>query len=265
MRIPRGLTGSALPFHYNRPEELRAIVQQHGSDLAAIVMEPQRGEPPGDGFLEEVREIADSIGAVLIFDEITSGFRMTSGGIHLHLGVEPDVAVFAKALANGYAMAALVGREAVMQAAQDTFLSSTNWTERIGPVAALATIRKHRRERVGEHLVEIGSRVQQGWAELAETCGIPLQVRGLPSLAEFGFVHEEERALSTLFTELMLERGYLAFTQFKPSYAHTAEHVERYLHAVSDVFSQLRKAMDSGTSEDLLEGDVARKGFYRLT
>ena len=263
--IPRGLTGSALPFHYNRPEELRAIVRQHGRDLAAIVMEPQRGQPPRNGFLEEVREIADSVGAVLIFDEITSGFRMTSGGIHLRLGVEPDVAVFAKALANGYAMAALIGREAVMQAAQDTFLSSTNWTERIGPVAALATIRKHRRERVGEHLVEIGSRVQRGWGELAETCGIPLQVRGLPSLAEFGFVHDEERTLSTLFTELMLERGYLAFTQFKPSYAHTAEHVERYLHAVSDVFSQLRKAMDSGTSEALLEGDVARKGFYRLT
>ena len=262
--VPRALAGSALPFHYNRPEQLRGIVERHRKDLAAIVMEPQRGEPPRDGFLEEVREIADGIGAVLIFDEITSGFRVTSGGIHKTLGVEPDIAVFAKALANGYAMAALIGRGSVMQSAQDTFLSSTSWTERIGPTAALATVRKHCRERVAEHLFEIGARVQRGWTEIAEICGVSLRVGGIPSLAEFAFLHEEERVLTTLFVQLMLDRGYLAFTQFKPSYAHTAEHVDRYLQAVSDVFQQIRKAIDSGAPETLLGSDPARKGFYRL-
>ena len=116
---------------------------------------------------------------------------------------------------------------------------------------------------------EIARRLKPGGGELprlegVEICGVSLRVGGIPSLAEFAFLHEEERVLTTLFVQLMLDRGYLAFTQFKPSYAHTAEHVGRYLHAVSEVFEQIRKAIDSGAPETLLESDPARKGFYRL-
>jgi glutamate-1-semialdehyde 2,1-aminomutase len=262
--VPRGLVGTAHPFHYNRPDELRAIVEKQGRELAAIVMEPQRGEIPSPGFLEEVRTIADETGAVLIFDEITSGFRVTTGGIHRTLDVEPDIAVFAKALGNGYAMAALIGREPVMQSAQDTFLSSTNWTERIGPAAALATVTKHRRKNVAAHLAEIGVRVRLGWERVAARRGLPIRTGGLPSLTEFTFEHERADVLSTLFTRLMLDKGYLASTQFKPSYAHTSGHIDRYLDGVDEVFATIRKASSSADPEAWLDVPVARRGFYRL-
>jgi len=263
--VPRGLRGTALPFHYNRIDQLKAIVDANQNGLAAIVMEPQRGQAPSPGFLEEVRDIANEVGAVLIFDEITTGFRMTTGGIHLLLGVNPDIAVFAKAMSNGYAMAAVIGTEPVMQAAQSTFISSTNWTERIGPAAALATIRKYRRENVAEHLKCIGNLVMKGWGEAAAAAGLKLHVDGLPSLNHFGVVHKEEGALTTLFTQMMLEKGYLAYNQFKPSYAHQVRHVEEYLSCVKETFLFLAKAVEKDNISSCLKGPAARRGFYRLT
>ena len=262
--VPRGLVGSALPFHYNHIDQLKAIADAHRGELAAIVMEPQRGQEPAQGFLEEARDIADHSGAVLIFDEITTGFRMTNGGIHKLLHVNPDIAVFAKAMANGYAMAAVIGRESVMQAAQSTFISSTNWTERIGPAAAIATIRKYCREDVAQHLIAIGSQVMTGWREAAESTGLKLHTSGLPSLCHFTFEHEQEPALTTLFTQIMLERGYLAYNQFKPSWAHTGDHVETYIARVREAFGVLAEGLTQGNILRRLKGPVAQRGFYRL-
>jgi glutamate-1-semialdehyde 2,1-aminomutase len=262
--VPRGLRGTALPFHYNRFDQLKAIADASRNELAAIVMEPQRGQAPAPGFLENVRDLASEVGAVLIFDEITTGFRMTDGGIHLLSNVNPDIAVFAKAMANGYAMAAVIGTETVMQAAQTTFISSTNWTERIGPAAAIATIGKFRREKVARHLIAIGSQVMEGWEKIAEQSGLNLHTSGLPSLCHFSFEHEQELVLNTLFTQLMLERGYLAYNQFKPSFAHTSEHVESYLATVEEVFGILAKASTESDLRARLRGPVAQRGFYRL-
>jgi len=263
--VPRALRGTAFPFYYNRLDQLEAIVREHGRNLAAIVMEPRRGEAPEPGFLEGVRALADETGAVLVFDEITTGFRMTEGGIHLLLGVEPDIAVFAKAMANGYAMAAVLGRETIMAAAQSTFISSTNWTERIGPVAALATIRKHRRVKAAEHLSRIGDRVREGWITAARRAGVPLRTRGLSCLPEFRLELPEGKLLTTLFVKRMLERGYLAFFQFKPSWAHQEEHLTRYLADVETVFEELAEAARRGDAQQRLAGPPARDGFFRLT
>jgi glutamate-1-semialdehyde 2,1-aminomutase len=263
--VPRGLQGTALPFHYNRIDQLKSIVKANPDSLAAIVLEPQRGNEPAPGFLQEIRRIADAVDAVLIFDEITTGFRMTDGGIHLLLNVNPDIAVFAKAMANGYAMSAVIGTEEVMQAAQSTFISSTNWTERIGPVAALATIKKFRRLKVAEHLIAIGNQVMDGWKAAARKFGLKLDVSGLPSLCHFAFEHEQELVLTTLFTQIMLEKGYLACTQFKPSFAHTHEQVTGFLTAVEGAFATLAEGLDRGTAASLLKGPVVQRGFYRLT
>jgi glutamate-1-semialdehyde 2,1-aminomutase len=263
--VPRSLRGTALPFRYNRVEELKAIAARHRADLAAIIMEPQRDEDPLPAFLPEVRQIASDLGAVLIFDEITTGFRMTLGGIHLRLGIEPDMAVFAKAMANGYAMAAVIGREKIMQAAQSTFISSTNWTERLGPAAALATIRKHERENVAQHLVRIGARVLEGWREAARRTGLELEAGGLPSLIHFELAHPEANTLTTLFTQLMLERGYLAFHQFKPSLAHSDAHVDAYLRDVAECFTVLAEAIHERDAQRRLIGAAASRGFQRLT
>jgi len=264
--VPRGLTGTAIPFHYNQIDELKAIVNNQRQNIAAIVMEPQRDHAPNLGFLETVRDIASNINAVLIFDEITTGFRMTAGGIHLRHGVYPDMAVFAKAMANGYPMAAVIGTEDVMQAAQSTFISSTNWTERTGPAAALATIRKYRRENVAAHLIQIGNMVIDGWKKIATEVNLKLNADAtIPSLAHFGLPYPDELELTTLFTQLMLKKGYLAFHQFKPSFAHRENHVRDYLTRVSEVFSILKEASDKGNAAELLEGPPARRGFYRLT
>lgn len=262
--VPKALRGTTLAFHYNKIDELKAIVDANRDSIGAIVMEPQRGAEPAEGFLEAVRQIATDIGAVLIFDEITTAFRMTAGGIHRLLNVNPDIAVFAKAMANGYAMAAVLGTEKVMQAAQDTFISSTNWTERIGPVAALATIRKYIASDAATHIKKIGVKVKEGWTDIDSKLKLSLHTSGLPSLCHFGLNHPESMAMSSLFVQLMLDKGYLAGDQFKPSYAHSVESVEAYLDAAKVCFSILKEAMEKGDVEERLNGPIARRGFYRL-
>jgi len=166
--VPRGLAGTALPFTYNRLQELEQIVARHGCVLAAVVMEPTRSTDPDPGFLEGVRELCDRCGAILVFDEISSGWRMHLGGAHLKYGVMPDVAVFAKAIGNGHPMAAIIGRRRVMDAAQNSFISSTYWTEGVGPAAALATIRKLRDVGIAVHTSRIGGLMRDGWKGLGQ-------------------------------------------------------------------------------------------------
>ncbi|MCM8820505.1 MAG: aminotransferase class III-fold pyridoxal phosphate-dependent enzyme, partial [Candidatus Omnitrophica bacterium] len=150
--VPRALLGTSFPFTYNNINELEEIVKSN--DIGAIVMEPLRSNYPEDGFLEKVRAIADRCNAVLIFDEITSGFRMRVGGVYKIFNVLPDIVVYAKAISNGYPMAAIVGRSEVMERAEESFISSTYWTERIGPAAAIATIKKMKEKDVPTHLIK---------------------------------------------------------------------------------------------------------------
>ena len=263
--VPRGLAGTALPFHYNQIEGLEEIVAAHGDELAAIVMEPVRSYEPAPGFLERVRELANETGAVLIFDEVTSGFRMNTGGIHLLYGTMPDMAVFAKGMSNGYPMAAIIGKGDVMQAAQESFISSTYWTEKIGPVAALATIRKHKAQNVPRHLAEVGEMMRNGWRQGAEKAGLSITVTGVPALTYFSFNYENAQAIRTLFTQEMLERGYLATNAFYATYAHKPAHMKTFAHDVEEVFASLADAIEKQEVEGRLKGPVAHAGFYRLS
>ncbi len=261
--VPRALMETALPFNYNRIDELENIVSKY-NDIGAIVMEPVRHQEPKDDFLKKVRKIADEIGAVLVFDEITSGWRMNVGGVHRLYGVDPDIAVYGKAMSNGFPMAAVVGKKEVMDAAQDSFISSTYWSERIGPVAALATIEKMKRRNVPRHLCKIGNSVKEGWKKMASEHGLEIKVAGLPPLATFSFEGGDPQAMHTLFTQEMLERGFLASKSLYASYAHTEEHVSRYLECVDEVFRLIKKAIDRGELRKMLKGPVAQTGFKRL-
>lgn len=263
--VPRGLLGTALPFRYNHIEELEAIASKHRGELAAVVMEPIRDHDPLPGFHRRVRQIADEAGAVLVIDEITAGFRLNSGGAHLLYGIEPDIAVFAKGMSNGYPMAAVLGKAQVMQAAQDTFISSTYWTDRIGPAAALATIRKHRRRDVSKHLIHMGTLVQQGWRDASGRSGLAIEVGGIAPLGHFAFEGEQKQAARTLFTQLMLERGFLATGAFYATFAHTEKHVRSYLKALEEVFETVADAMRKSLLMKQLTGPVAHTGFARLT
>jgi glutamate-1-semialdehyde aminotransferase len=263
--VPRGLIGTALPFRYNHLEDLTAIVTKHGSELAAIVMEPIRDQEPAPGFLEGVREAASDIGAVFIIDEVSAGFRLNTGGAHLLFHTKPDLAVFAKAISNGYPMAAIIGRMSIMEEVQNTFISSTYWTERIGPVAALAMIRKHREKDVPKHLIQIGQKIQNGWHDAAQEAELSIELGGMFPMSHFVIKHEESLAAHTLFTQVMLEKGFLASRAFYATYAHRDEHVESYLAAVRDVFIMIAEALKSRNLMSKLKGPIAHVGFKRLT
>lgn len=262
--VPAGLLNTALPFAYNRIDKLRAHVRQHGSELAAVVMEPTRSTDPAPGFLDDVRQLCDDCGAVLIFDEITTGWRMHLGGVHLRYGVAPDIAVFAKALGNGHPIAAILGRREVMDAAQESFISSTYWTEGVGPAAALAAIRKMQRIDVPAHVARVGDRFRSRWHALAAEHGVPAEATGNAALLHLGFRHPDAAALGTLLTVRMLEHGFLAGSGFYPSLAHEDRHLDCYFAAADGVFAELAKSLQKGDTRTRIGGPVRHQGFARL-
>jgi glutamate-1-semialdehyde 2,1-aminomutase len=262
--VPKGLTDTAFPFRYNHLDELQTIVTHHKDDLAAIVMEPVRSKLPEPGFLEGARALASETGAVFIMDEISAGFRMNTGGAHIFLNIIPDLAVFSKAMGNGFPIAAIIGKGNVMNATQESFISSTMWTERIGPTAALATINKHRSVNVSDHLMVIGKLVQEGWRELSSRNGLGIQIGGIPPLSHFSFEYDNAMAMKTLFIQLMLEKGFLASTLFYAMYAHQDHHVKEYLYAVDEAFAYISEANKAGNIGKCLKGVPATSGFKRL-
>lgn len=262
--VPKALAGTAFPFRYNNLGELEQILDANKREIAAIVMEPIRNEFPNPGFSEGVRQLASETDSVLIIDEISAAFRMNTGGAHLILGMDPDIAVFSKALGNGYPMAAIIGKAAVMEAAQKSFISSTYWTERIGPTAALATIKKHRQYDVGKHLMKIGQMIQEGWKNLFTKHCLSGHIGGIPPMSHFKFDHEKALVLKALFVRAMLEKGFLATTGFYAMFAHQEEHVKAYLDAVDQVLPFLNEALSSGHPESFLIGQPAISGFKRL-
>lgn len=263
--VPRGLAGTALPFRYNQIKDLEKIVKEN-NNIGVIVVEPLRHDEPKDGFLQKVRGITNKIGAVLIFDEISVGWRLNLGGVHLLYNVNPDIAVFAKAMSNGYPMAAVIGRKNVMESAQDTFISSTYWTEKIGPTAALATIKKLRDGKIHTHINKIGKMVMTGLNKVAGKYNLNIKVLGPPSIIAFSFEYgKDSLAIKTLFTQEMLKEGFLAGNLIYVTYAHKKEHVDKYFKAMDKVFAFLRKSIDQKTIYKNLKGPVAHSGFARLT
>ncbi len=263
--IPNGLKNTIIPFRYNDIHNFRNLIQMYQGKIAAVIMEPIRNYYPEQGFLEEIRESTKKEHIVLIMDEVSAGFRLNCGGAHITFGIEPDMAVFAKAISNGYPMAAIIGKKEVMEAAQESFISSTYWTERTGLAAAIATIQKYQKNHVAEHLEDLGKRVQAGWKELAGKYQLNIAVTGIYPMSHFEFEYENPLALKTLFTQEMLKRGFLATNAFYISYAHTDTEVELYLNMVDECFSVIKAGIDANNIFSLLEGDVCQSGFQRLT
>lgn len=173
--------------------------------------------------------------------------------------------VVAKAMSNGYPMAAVIGKGNIMDAAQTSFISSTYWTERIGPTAAIATIRKMQDKNVPAHLDIIGEVIGRGWEKLAKDHSLDIEILPPNALTTFTFNYENTQELKTLFTQEMLKKGYLAGSSVYVSYCHTKEIVENYLNAVDKVFKILAQGIKENKISDLLEGPVAHSGFQRLT
>ena len=260
--VPRNLKGTVFPFNYNRFDELEALIDAH--DIGVIKMEVVRNMGPEDDFLHKVRKLATERNIVLIFDECTSGFRETFGGLHKKYGVEPDMAMFGKALGNGYAMTATIGRREVMQAAQSTFISSTFWTERIGPTAALKTLEVMERVKSWETITRTGLAIRQRWQALADQHGLAISHWGLPALTGFSFQSSNALAYKTLITQEMLAKGYLAGNSVYVCTEHTPEIVDGFFAILDPVFALIRECEEGRDVMSLLKGPVCHGGFKRL-
>lgn len=260
--VPQNLRGTVFPFNYNNYSELETLVNTH--DIGVIKMEVVRNHEPQDNFLHKVRQLATQRGIVLIFDECTSGFRQTFGGLHKKYGVEPDMAMFGKALGNGYAITAIVGKREVMEAAQTTFISSTFWTERIGPSAALKTLEVMERSNSWEQITNTGIDITSKWKAMAEKYDLSITTSGLPALTGFVFNSPDALAYKTLITQEMLAKGYLAGTSVYACTEHTPEIVDTFFQALDPVFGLIRECHDGRDVMSLLKGPVCHGGFKRL-
>jgi glutamate-1-semialdehyde aminotransferase len=262
--VPRYLKDTSFPFNFNNKAEFQSLMEKYKNKIAAVVMEPIRNVEPEKGFWEYIQSETRKNEVALVIDEITAGWRLNLGGAHLVYEIEPDIAVFAKGMSNGYPMAAIIGKKKYMDAAQDSFISSTYWTERIGPTAALATIQKMEQHKIQEHLVKTGKTVQDGWSSIAKKIRLDIHVGSIYPLSHFDFQDKEPLVLNTLFTQEMLDRGYLATNAFYCSFAHTEDMVQKYLETVEEVFVLIKKSINENTSEKLLKGPVCQSGFKRL-
>jgi glutamate-1-semialdehyde 2,1-aminomutase len=260
--VPRNLKDTVFPFSYNNYPQLEAIVNTH--DVGVIKMEVVRNMGPEDNFLHKVRKLATERGIVLIFDECTSGFREILGGLHKKYGVEPDMAMFGKALGNGYGITATIGRREVMESAQSTFISSTFWTERIGPTAALKALEVMERVKSWDTVTRTGSKIRQRWQQLADSNGLEISHWGLPALAGYTFQYQNALAYKTLITQEMLAKGYLASNCVYVCTEHTLGIVDGYFDALAPIFRTVKECEEGRDVMELLHGPVCHGGFKRL-
>jgi len=263
--VPNGLANTALPFRYNDVEDFKHLIDAN-RDVGVIIIEGARYDFPTQDFLNEIQIAAREREIVIVVDEITSGWRMTDGGIYKLNGFKPDIVVYGKAMGGGFAISAVVGRNEVMDEAQNTFISSTFWTERVGFVAALKTIEILTRDKVWEHLIRIGTRLGEGWLKLAKKYDLKLHITDFKPLITMKFKYDDlNNSILTLFTQEMLKRGYLAASSVYVSSAHTDSIVEEYLGHVDEVFGVISIAIRSKAVSERLETRIRSDSFSRLT
>ena len=260
--VPRNLKDTIFTFQYNDFSSLVNLINLH--DIGVIKMEVARNGGPENDFLQKVRQLATDRGIVLVFDECTSGFRQTFGGLHKLYGVEPDMAVFGKALGNGYAISAIIGRREVMEVAQSTFISSTFWTERIGPAAALKTLEVMERVQSWDTITLTGETITTRWKQLAEKNKLMIDQWGLPALTGFNFRGVNALAYKTLVTQEMLAAGFLAANCIYVSTEHTPEILDDYFAILEPIFSLIKECEEGRDVLELLKGPVCHAGFKRL-
>jgi glutamate-1-semialdehyde 2,1-aminomutase len=264
--VPRELRGTAHVFEQGDASGFDRIIAEYGDRLAAVVMEPCRGKDPEPGYLEHIRDEAHRVGALLIFDETSIGFRLATAGSHALFGVNPDIAAFGKSLGNGHPIGAVIGTAPAMEGAERSFISSSYWTEGVGPAAAVAAVKKMTQQLdVPAFVAKVGNRVKEDWRKYSEAAGIPMVVSdNYPCFASASFDHEQGRELSNLYTHLMLERGFLAPPSIYCSMAHTEEVLNKHAVAMEQVMAELADAIRKGDIVDRMRGPLPEEGFKRL-
>jgi glutamate-1-semialdehyde 2,1-aminomutase len=271
--IPESEKALTLTFHYNDIESVKALFDAHPGEIAAMILEPSRGDDPTDGFLHELRKLCTDNGTVLVFDEMITGFRWHLGGGQKYFGVTPDLSTFGKALANGFSVSARAGKREFMERGglehdkeRVFLLSTTHGAETHGLAAAIATMRVYQREPVIEHLWKIGERLALGFTEATREAGLEdyVHVMGKPCNLVFatkGPDGQPSQTYRTLFLQETIARGVL-MPSLVVSYSHTAEDIDRTIDAVRGALKIYRQAMDEG-AERFLVGRPSKVVYRR--
>jgi glutamate-1-semialdehyde aminotransferase len=261
--IPKELKNTAFPFGYGNYKQFSEVIDNVGDEIGVVIMEVQRYKNIDIDFLKYIKKTTRERNIVLIFDEISSGFRVNIGGMHLLHDIEPDIVVLGKALGNGFPISAILGVDKVMSAAQNTFISSSYWTERTGYVAALETLKFFEENNVIEKIGKMGMYIRKELTKIFTNNGLDIDVSGgLDSVVAMNIQEESLLLLKTVFTQEMLKRGFLASNLIYVSYAHTKEIVDKYLENAADIFKIIADKKES--LEELLEAEVSHDGFTRL-
>lgn len=264
--VPRELAGTALPFRYNDFEAFLAVLSKLEGRLAAVVMEPMRSEPPRGGFVHRVAEACRAAGGVFVLDEVSSGWRLGFPGAAPGLGIEPDLAVYAKAMSNGYPCAAIVGRSGVMDAAEGSFISSSYWTDGVGPAAALACLAKMERESVQSRVWQLGLQLAQRLESLAARHpALNLKIGGMPCAPSLAFqLGSDSAAAKALMIRGMLRRGWLMSSQLYVMWPHTEAHIGSMTEALDEVLAGLAALHENGDLTREAGTQPVSTGFARL-
>ena len=260
--VPKALKDTVFPFLYNDFEALKKIVKER--NIGVIKMEVERNIKPKNNFLQKVRKIADENNIVLVFDECTTGFRETFGGLHLKYGVNPDMVILGKALGNGYAITAILGKKKIMEAAQSSFISSTFWTERIGPTAGLKTLEIMEKKRSWDVITKIGRKIVYNWEKISKNHDIKIEISGIPALSSFKFLSKNNLLYKTFITQEMLKRGFLASNCIYASIKHSSKILNSYFENLDEIFKTLSECEKGKDIEKLLETQACHSGFNRI-
>ena len=262
--IPAGLTNSAIPFMYGDIEGFKRLAEKNMTGVGVVIMEVARHKKIDLDFLRVVRKISKKIGAVLIFDEVSSGFRITTGGMHMVYDIYPDMLVLGKALGNGYPISCVLGTRDIMQAAQLSFISSTYWTERIGFVSALETIKIFQRDNVAKKITDLGEYLSNRLENIFQKYSLKINVAGISSMLIMNINEDNPLLIKTIFTQEMSKEGFLATTVIYVSSAHTKAIIDCFLGVAEKVFSGISEALKTGILERMLEGPICHAGFRRV-
>jgi len=251
--VPEKLYEDVHEFHYNHIESLENLLKEHGDDTAAVIITPlghplaAEMEEPKPGFLEAVKELAHKYNAVLIFDEIRTGFRVSIGGAQKHYGVTPDLAVFGKAMANGYPIGAVTGKAEIMKEGEaNVFISSTFFPNSLSFVAALKTIEILERDSVLDKIWEKGTYFNNKIQELIDKYDIGARISGIAPMMFITFDKDANKTYKAkrteFYTQLIRRNVFLQpFHHGYICYRHTQEDLDYTLNAIEESFAYVKE------------------------
>jgi glutamate-1-semialdehyde 2,1-aminomutase len=272
--VPEATKRLSLTVPYGDVDALRELLAQRSGEVAAVIMEAATDAPPPEGYLQAVRELTRRDGVVLIFDEMITGFRWHEAGAQAYYGVTPDLATFGKALANGFSVAALVGRREIMELggvdhnrSRVFLLSATHGGETHAIAAARATVAEIRERRVVEHIWQVGTQLQAGLEAAARDAGVSSAVRchGYPCSPILSFDADDplrSAQLQTLFLQETVAGGVL-IPYIAPSLSHGMDDVERTIGVAARAFGQIREVLDGAPIDARLHGPLVKPVFRR--